>query len=231
VNGRVNDAGLASDVVVGHAVPGGSGLRVGTVCGQVGEIDVLVGIGRTEVDVECETALVGLRFVGLLAVEHNNSLQVVVSVHGVRTDTAVVRSANVLSTHAGDLGGSVAVADDGSHGSVGIVESAHEGSAAVHLDRLPSTGVRVVGHVHLYGGDVEGGGIEQEVEGPERSTEGIRDTRHTNRSNGAHFTKDVRQAGLDADLDLLLPVCELGVSLVELHEVVKRDRGSSNTND
>ena len=114
---------------------------------------------------------------------------------------------------------------------MGIVKSAHEWGAAVQLNRLPSTGVGVVGHVHLYGGNVEGGGIKQEIQCPERSAEGIRDTRHTNRSNGAHFTKDVRQASLDSDLDLLLPVCELGVSLVELHEIVKCDGCLRNTND
>jgi hypothetical protein len=154
VNFFVDNARLTSGIGVGHAIPSGTSLGVGAISSQVREVDVLVGVGRAKVDIEGEAALVGLRLVGLLAVEHDHSLQIVVSVHRVRTDAAIVRSADVASAHASNLSGTVAVTDDLRHGGVGVIECSYKWTAAVHGDRLPSTGVGVVGHVHLHGRDV-----------------------------------------------------------------------------
>lgn len=50
---------------------------------------------------------------------------------------------------------------------------------------------------------------------------GVADARHANWSDGAHLAQDVREAGVERNLNLLLPVRELRVGRIQVHEVVK----------
>ena len=85
--------------------------------------------------------------------------------------------------------------------------------------------------MHLHGGDTKGGGVEEEVQGPQGGTKCVTDAGHSDGADGAHLSQDVGQAGLEGDLDLLGPVGELRVSLVHVHEVVLGDGGGCHSDD
>ena len=69
------------------------------------------------------------------------------------------------------------------------------------------------------------------VDRPKGGAEGVAHHMHTDGADRTHLTQHVGNAGAEGNLDLLLPVRELGISGVEVHQVVKRDGLSGNTDD
>jgi len=85
--------------------------------------------------------------------------------------------------------------------------------------------------VHLDRRDTNGGCVEEEVERPKGSTEGITDAGHAYWPNGAHLAQHVGVICLEGDSDLLLPVLELSVGGIEVHEVVESEGGGGHSDE
>ena len=136
----VDNGGVSGDVVVAHAVPGHLRLRLSAGCSEVGEIDVLVCVGRSEVQVEGEGCR-GHGAVGLLGVDHDDSLELVVGVGGVHPDASLVGRLGV-GLEGRHLRGAVAVADELGDSGVCVVLGTYErGVATIHRNGLPCGGV------------------------------------------------------------------------------------------